>query len=547
MESEGWDLSVHAPELSGIGSKTTAQWLFNWIQDPAAYYPTTEMPDLRLTADEAWDITTFLMQHEVEGWDQVAEPVANDGVLDGIAVEFLSQLSSLASAEAEVGRMRSEGGAAAVEQYVGEKLFGHFGCAGCHLVPGHYDDSGIGTELTFEGLKEVAKFDFGFETSHENPHAIRATRQHFFRAKLKDPRVFDRMPVIKDGEVSVYDMKVKRPADKLKMPNFYLDDHEVDLLVQFLLGLREEGIDATLKHTLTGEAAIVEEASRIMTASNCVGCHRVGQVAQRVPYSQDVIDDGFEYGLWMAQPLVVADREILPANAWFSDLLFDPWEEEDVDTVDFFEQAGIEDTELFLFGHGEGQMGEYLDDMAMRPPVLRGEGEKASPAWLYEFLLAPFTVRNHVEVRMPTFGFSPDEARALAQWFSVRDDQNWPFPADDSVLDRELLAAGAEVFETYQCNQCHPAGDQLPSNPDKLNWGPDLSMSADRLKGEWIHDWLVDPQVVSPGTKMPNFFGEYGEGEYEVYVEDYEERAAALRHFLKFMSEWQPPQEVSQN
>lgn len=148
---------------------------------------------------------------------------------------------------------------------------------------------------------------------------------------------------------------------------------------------------------------------------------------------------------------------------------------------------------------------------------------------------------------MPSFGFTPDEARALAQWFSVRDDQNWPFPADDSDLDVDLLAEGAQIFETYQCNQCHPAGDQLPSNPDKLNWGPDLSISAERLKGEWIHEWLVDPQVVSPGTKMPNFFGENAEGEYEVYVEDYEEQSQALRHFLKFMSEWHPPQEVSQN
>jgi hypothetical protein len=41
----------------------------------------------------------------------------------------------------------------------------------------------------------------------------------------------------------------------------------------------------------------------------------------------------------------------------------------------------------------------------------------------------------------------------------------------------------------------------------KENWGPDLSLAAERLRPPWIRDWLQGPPDFMPGTKMPNFFG----------------------------------------
>jgi mono/diheme cytochrome c family protein len=53
------------------------------------------------------------------------------------------------------------------------------------------------------------------------------------------------------------------------------------------------------------------------------------------------------------------------------------------------------------------------------PPLLR-EGERVQPNWLYSFLLNPSPVRptNWMLLRMPKFNMSPEEARALVNYFS---------------------------------------------------------------------------------------------------------------------------------
>src|SRR5439155_4976609 len=59
----------HGPELSGIGTKLTAgrtpeqarTWLFNWVKEPRHYSEYTVMPQLRLTDQQALDLTEYLL------------------------------------------------------------------------------------------------------------------------------------------------------------------------------------------------------------------------------------------------------------------------------------------------------------------------------------------------------------------------------------------------------------------------------------------------------------------------------------------------------
>ncbi|HTE05815.1 MAG TPA: c-type cytochrome, partial [Planctomycetota bacterium] len=426
MERDQLVENTHGPELSKMGSKVTAAWLHDWVLNPGKYFPSTVMPDLRLSDAEAWDIAAYLVQGKDPAWEQRAEPKPDDTILDGIAAEYLAPSGSDAMAQAQVAEWRRTGGSAKVEQYVGEKLFARNGCSGCHLVPGHYEDKGIGTELTFEGLKELSKFDFGFEAAPDNPQKLPYTRHDFFKAKLHDPRVFDRMPVIAahGGEevIERYDMKVKAPGDKLKMPNFGLKDEQIELVTQFLMGLREDGIDSSMKHTLTADGQVLENASRLMSERNCMGCHQIGQLASTVALDEDVL----EKHLWMAQPVKVDGRQVLAKGDWLRDEIYDPWEEDDADTLEFFDQHKLGGP-LTAFGNAEGGIGKFIEEPAMRPPLLRGEGAKVNPDWLFGFLLAPFTVRTHVTVRMPTFGFTEEQATSLVRWFAANADQPWPF------------------------------------------------------------------------------------------------------------------------
>ena len=63
-------LSQQGPNLINLGSKTTSEWVYKWIKDPTSYWPDTKMPDLRLSDEEAKDITAYLMSFK----DIVSKP-----------------------------------------------------------------------------------------------------------------------------------------------------------------------------------------------------------------------------------------------------------------------------------------------------------------------------------------------------------------------------------------------------------------------------------------------------------------------------------------
>src|SRR3989304_2306601 len=63
-----------APDLSKIAGKVNAEWLFSWVKNPKHFGPTTRMPSLRLSDDEARAVTAFLMtlgqRRPIAGLDQ---------------------------------------------------------------------------------------------------------------------------------------------------------------------------------------------------------------------------------------------------------------------------------------------------------------------------------------------------------------------------------------------------------------------------------------------------------------------------------------------
>lgn len=553
IESEGWVQNDHGPDLSAVGSKVDADWMYSWVMDPHRYWDTTVMPSLRLTPEEGAHVTAYMLSLKDAEWEAIEPPKADEAMLRTIAADFKSGTMSVNRAAA----WAEETNADELELYVGEKVFARFGCSGCHLVPGHYDDMGIGVELTKEALKELSKFDFSFEAWHgKDPAEGHAHVEHtvwaWIDAKLEDTRRFDRVPVIEEGEsgpyVARYEQKVKRPLDKLRMPYYFLTDEERHQVVTFVMGLRELGISPTMKRNLTPEEELTEDGSRLITAYNCTGCHKMGQLPLPAGLTEELIEQGYDEGVWMAHAFEYGGQTLIGQNEWLTDEFYNPWEEEDYDLLEFLEEEDILGTPVMVYGTEEGSIGAYYDEAAYRPPMLRRQGEKTQPDWLYDFLLQPYIVRPHLEVRMPSFGFTPTQSRALVHWFAANDDGAWPFYIDEGhgEFDEELFAAGQDRFNAYGCNQCHPAGDQLPSNPDKANWGPDLSLASTRLQSEWVGHWLTNPQEFQPGTKMPAFFGEEYDGEFEPAFEDWEQQIEELKHYLKHMQSEMAGDEVAQ-
>ncbi len=55
-----------------------------------------------------------------------------------------------------------------------------------------------------------------------------------------------------------------------------------------------------------------------------------------------------------------------------------------------------------------------------------------------------------------------------------------------------------------KCIQCHQLDTGSGLSPS--DQAPDLGLARQRLRPDWIERWLIDPQTLYPGTRMPTYF-----------------------------------------
>jgi len=250
-----------------------------------------------------------------------------------------------------------------------------------------------------------------------------------------------------DAPRSVDDGKIKLPQEKARMPNFGFTPEEVEAVSIAILGYTDEEIPDVKKPANTPRKVAAEAGRAIIDNYNCRACHIIegrGGAIQAPIVS-----------------LAVAAGEDAAVAA------------------------------------------------AYAPPNLNTQGAKTQPTWLYRFLNEPTPIRPWLEVRMPTFAFNDEELNALTAYFSAVDDASYPFDEKFTVsheYPRELVRAGDTLASgQLQCFMCHVQGGVNPSGtPD--SWAPDLAMAAERLRYEWVQDWIINPQAIFPGTKMPQYY-----------------------------------------
>jgi cytochrome c2 len=236
----------HGYNLENQGSKVSANWIANWVQDPRQVWAESKMPSLRLTDSEVADVTAYLSSLRNTEWEKRTPAVTDPTVLDDVVKEFLRATSTETKATADLAAMNEE----QKNLFAGEKLIGRYGCYGCHNVPGFETAQPIGTELTEAGSKLVSQLDFGFlDIEHE--------RADWYEAKLRNPRVFD------EG-------RVKRPEEMLKMPNFGLKEDQVHSIVMVLTSMVKDPVPLEMKDRTP---AAVIEGRQLVAEKNCKGCH----------------------------------------------------------------------------------------------------------------------------------------------------------------------------------------------------------------------------------------------------------------------------------
>src|SRR4029453_11373084 len=122
----------HGPNLEGSGSKLNAGWLYAWLRDPKAYWHETKMPNLRLSEQEAADITAYVMSLKNDGFREKARPSVDPKRRDTIVREYLLAQYTVQRADQKLAAM----GDRDRTLFVGEKTIGRYGCFGCHNIPG---------------------------------------------------------------------------------------------------------------------------------------------------------------------------------------------------------------------------------------------------------------------------------------------------------------------------------------------------------------------------------------------------------------------------
>jgi cbb3-type cytochrome oxidase cytochrome c subunit len=171
-----------------------------------------------------------------------------------------------------------------------------------------------------------------------------------------------------------------------------------------------------------------------------------------------------------------------------------------------------------------------LGDEGRVPPRLEGVGAKLQPAWMKTILAEGGAVRPYMATRMPLFGAANvahliepfEKADALPD---AREQLNnfTNGAADLAKHGRKLVGTGG-----LSCIACHNfAGNKSLGVP-----ALDLASTGQRLKWDWFRRYLLDPQSLRPGTRMPPFFPGGVAVNKDVLKGDAEQQIAALWLYL---------------
>jgi len=612
----------HGPNLRGVASKVSPEWLYAWVKDPAAYWSETRMPNLRLTDQEAADIVAYMFEDELfrdvpAGWSPDAVAYKRD-VLEEQARWFFNR-----ELRTELDRrFQSEWkDDQALLVAIGEKFVLQQGCHSCHNIPGLEDAQPIGTELTTWASKTVDKLDFGFMPeilaeqhgwNHEAALEYKEYRENFLEQKLREPRSYDRR-------------KIKNPSERLRMPWFNFTEHQIEAITCFVAGLVNDEVEQA-KMIPSSEKAAMDTGLRAIRQKNCAGCHQIEP--GRVRFNDE---DGNPHDV--PGEFLVFDEDVLPPRMdhfakYVADYEADVGEEleeyivrllapepglggvgdtvvvEDVKSVQVTPPHGgdiVRAIADYYFGEEDredvedvdGERRSYVEEAydkvrwTFAPPVLWNEGGKLQREWFFQFLIDPIPLRRQLRVRMPTFTYGEGEAGAIADYFANRSMLDWPArytrtlmvrndldadglaaamqaeglrttpavirgiadrkpvetatgmgavhaygqkigfampgpvnPAYEFVPQRSpanleaVLGAQPDFFQKVHdlavngpnCVQCHYLQGNPPTQATPIAWAPDLDHTRERLRPDWVREWLTDPSRIYPGTSMPANF-----------------------------------------
>ncbi|HYT89602.1 MAG TPA: hypothetical protein VEL76_12920, partial [Gemmataceae bacterium] len=166
------------------------------------------------------------------------------------------------------------------------------------------------------------------------------------------------------------------------------------------------------------------------------------------------------------------------------------------------QSGGVEEALNPSFTTTEREMG----DEGRIPPALNGVGAKLTPAYLKKVLADGAHDRPYMHTRMP--GFGEANTAALVKAFQASDTLDAvPVPVFAhkpprvKADGRTLVGAPTPLSSNgLGCIKCHTFAGHKAEGVQ----GIDMTLMTQRVRRDWFHRYLLDPQKFRPGTPMPS-------------------------------------------
>lgn len=333
---------------------------------------------------------------------------------------------------------------------------------------------------------------------------------------------------------------IKNPKDylpKTKMPNFLLEDDDVNLIAPYLLSLakgakiNEPKADKKLKNS-----SAVEAGKQRVDQLGCLGCHTIKKTGQDfAPDLSEISSKTHPPWLffWIKDPKVyqpdtkmpnlrIPEEDLQEIVAYLSTLKKDsgPGDAATV-TSPTAEKTALEAGEALVKDKGCTGCHEIAKfPLGYNAPEHDGIGSKWPAQLIWSKIPGvDHTLLNWLKIkvkeprkfatdtivtRMPTFSFTDSDADALVTFLLSLTKEMVP-PSYVRVLadPTTIVMRGKRFLEDHNCLGCH----QIDKQGGDI--GPDLTFEGKRVNPVWLVDFLQTPFKIRPQnilpTRMPTF------------------------------------------
>lgn len=153
-----------------------------------------------------------------------------------------------------------------------------------------------------------------------------------------------------------------------------------------------------------------------------------------------------------------------------------------------------------------------FEDLPKPGPSLYHIGSKTTPEWAWRWLRAPREFR--AETTMPHFwgllnnSRTPEDVKrdeteihAIVSYLFAH---STPQTYEPAPLEGDA-ASGERILYTRGCTGCHQVGyEDGVKRWEPRHFGPNLSGVGSKVDPAWLYQWVRNPKVYNPKTRMPN-------------------------------------------